>query len=64
MKLIKLKEVMEITSLSKATLYRMIKQGAFPEQLSIGGRAVAWVEDEVLIWIEERVSERDLQLEV
>ncbi|MCL2910535.1 AlpA family phage regulatory protein [Shewanella aquimarina] len=36
MKLIKLKEVMEITSLSKATLYRMIKQGAFPEQLSIG----------------------------
>ncbi|ABO23128.1 AlpA family transcriptional regulator [Shewanella loihica] len=59
MKLIKLKEVLEMTSLSKATLYRMIKLGAFPEQLSIGGRAVAWVEDEVLNWIEERIAARD-----
>ncbi|MCE9679197.1 AlpA family transcriptional regulator [Shewanella sp. AS1] len=61
MKLIKLKEVMEMTSLSKATIYRMIKQEAFPEKLSIGGRAVAWVESEVQNWILTRIEERDSQ---
>lgn len=48
-----------MTSSSKVTLYRMIKLGAFPEQLLIGGRAIAWIEDEVLTWINERITERD-----
>ncbi|WP_223953842.1 helix-turn-helix transcriptional regulator [Aeromonas caviae] len=42
MKLIKLKDVTEMTTLSKATIYRLIKQGSFPRQISLGPRAVAW----------------------
>lgn len=59
MKLIKLKEVNEITCLTKATIYRMIAEGKFPKQVLLGERSVAWVEKEVLNWIEERIAARD-----
>lgn len=61
MKLIKLKEVIEITCLTKATIYRMIAEGKFPKQVSLGERAVAWVESEVQNWILEKITERDLR---
>ncbi|QYJ77927.1 helix-turn-helix transcriptional regulator [Shewanella acanthi] len=59
MKLIKLKEVIEITCLTKATIYRMIAAGKFPKQVSLGDRAVAWIESEIEGWINERIVERD-----
>lgn len=59
MKLIKLKEVIEITCLTKATIYRMIAEGKFPKQVPLGERSVAWVGEEVLNWIAERIEERD-----
>lgn len=52
MKLIKLKDVTEMTTLSKATIYRLIKQGSFPRQISLGPRAVAWRLSDVVTWIE------------
>lgn len=56
MKLIKLKDVTEMTTLSKATIYRLIKQGAFPPQIFLGPRAVAWRLSDVVAWIEQRSS--------
>ena len=40
------------TSLSKATIYRLMKAGRFPKarQLVPGGRRVAWKEAEVNEW--------------
>jgi len=61
MKLIKLKEVMEMTALARATVYKFIAEGTFPKQVSIGGNCVAWVEQEVLDWIEQRITERDVK---
>ncbi|MBC8674435.1 AlpA family transcriptional regulator [Aeromonas hydrophila] len=54
MKLIKLKDVTEMTTLSKATIYRLIKQGAFPRQIPLGPRAVAWRLSDVVTWIEQK----------
>lgn len=31
----------------------------FPRRVSIGPRAVAWVEQEVLDWVEARIRQRD-----
>lgn len=31
----------------------------FPKTVSLGGRAVGWVEEEVLDWVQARVEERD-----
>ena len=59
MKLIKLQEVIAITCLTKATIYRMIADGTFPKQVSIGERAVAWVDSEVQDWILKKITLRD-----
>lgn len=59
MRLIKLKEVMDCTGLGRSTVYNYIADGAFPKPVSLGARAVAWVEDEVQDWIAARIEERD-----
>ncbi len=58
-RLIRLKQVMEITGLSRSSVYRYIDEGRFPQSVSLGGRAVAWVESEVERWIEEVINQRD-----
>lgn len=57
-KLIRLKEVIQMTGLSRSSIYNYIDKNRFPEQVSLGCRAVAWVESEVHDWIVQRVSER------
>jgi prophage regulatory protein len=59
MRLIKLKEVMDCTGLGRSTIYNHIADETFPKPVSLGARAVAWVEGEVQDWILERVEERD-----
>lgn len=55
-KLIKLPYVESMTGLSKSSIYAMMKAGLFPRNILIGARAVAWVEAEILKWIEEKIS--------
>ncbi|WP_230389316.1 helix-turn-helix transcriptional regulator [Vibrio nitrifigilis] len=45
--LIRLKEVMAMTGLSRSYVYQLIGQGYFPQSISLGARAVAWVQSEV-----------------
>ncbi|MBV7315426.1 AlpA family transcriptional regulator [Shewanella sp. NIFS-20-20] len=63
MKLIKLKDVIASTGLGRSTIYKYIEDGTFPKAVSLGCRAVAWVESEIQEWILERIEERDLQSE-
>ncbi|MDQ2109989.1 AlpA family transcriptional regulator [Vibrio sp. 2017_1457_15] len=53
MRFLKLKEVMEKTALSRSAIYRKMNDGEFPQSVSLGGRAVAWVESEVYEWMEK-----------
>ena len=54
--LARLPEVLEWTGLSKSTIYEMIKAEEFPRQISLGGRAVGWLRDEVEDWVNKRVE--------
>lgn len=63
MRLIRLKEVMAMTGLARATVYKYIKEEMFPASVSLGDRAVAWVESEVEEWILKRIEERDIAIE-
>lgn len=54
--LIKRREVLARTALANSTLYRLMAAGEFPQSIQIGPRAVAWVEEEVDAWIEERIE--------
>ncbi|PCC14257.1 AlpA family transcriptional regulator [Pseudoalteromonas sp. JB197] len=58
MRLIKLKEVIQKTSLGRSTIYEFMTKGTFPKQVSLGAKSVAWVEAEVDEWIEEKVRGR------
>lgn len=50
-RIIRLPEVKTKTGQSRSTIYERIKQGAFPAPISIGGRNVGWLENEVDDWI-------------
>ena len=58
-RLIKLKEVMNLTALRRSTIYKKMKEGAFPKSVSLGDRAVAWIEREIEDWIEEIIAQRE-----
>ncbi|WP_031392952.1 helix-turn-helix transcriptional regulator [Sphingomonas sp. STIS6.2] len=55
-RLLKLAQVIEITGLSKAMVYRLVSQAKFPKPCKPGGIATRWVESEVRAW---RVSVED-----
>ncbi|WP_082970001.1 MULTISPECIES: helix-turn-helix transcriptional regulator [Aeromonas] len=58
MKLLKLKAVIAMTSLSKASVYRQMKAGKFPASVNVGPRSVAWVSSEIESWIEGKINLR------
>jgi prophage regulatory protein len=57
-RLLRLPEVKRRTGLSRSSIYGQISNGTFPHSVSIGARAVAWVEDEVEEWINQRIDDR------
>lgn len=61
MKVIRLKKVIEVTGLARATMYKYIAEGLFPKPIPLGERCVGWLESEVQDWILARIEKRDLQ---
>ena len=59
MRILKLKEVLNRTGLGKTTLYALIGNGDFPQQIPLGLRAVGWLESEVDAWILEKIESRN-----
>jgi len=55
-RLLRLKQVVEMTTLSIPTIYRLIKKGKFPRQRKIAERSTRWVESEVLEYINDVVD--------
>ena len=48
------------TGLSRSTIYLRISSGTFPAPVSLGGRAVGWIEAEVHAWLTARIAQRRL----
>ena len=57
--MIKLKDVQKITGLSRSSIYSYIEKGVFPIQVKLGQRSVAWIDQEIIAWLESRISARD-----
>jgi len=53
-KYLKLKQVMEITTLSCATIYRLMAKQRFPANIRLSPQRVAWDEKEILQWVDHR----------
>ena len=58
-RLIRLNTVIEMTTLSVPTIYRLMKNGLFPKQIMISQRSARWSESEVLEYINEKFKLRE-----
>lgn len=54
--IIRLPQVIARTGLSRSTIYAYIKGGQFKAPISLGARAVGWLESDVSDFIEARIQ--------
>lgn len=60
-RILRIKQIPEITGLSRSYIYHLSAQGKFPRSVPLvpGGVSRGWLRSEVLQWLEQRVAERD-----
>jgi prophage regulatory protein len=54
--ILRLPTVKNRTGLSRSMIYLLMSRGAFPERISLGERAIGFVESEVDDWIAKRIE--------
>ena len=54
-RILRFHQVQARTGLSRSTIYRRLAGGSFPKPLSLGARAVGWIEVVVDEWIRQRI---------
>ena len=54
--ILRLPAVKTRTGLSRSTIYLRISEGNFPKPISLGGRAVGWVESDIQAWLQQKID--------
>jgi prophage regulatory protein len=54
--ILRLPDVIKRTGLSRSSIYLRIKNNQFPRQISLGVKAVGWVESEIQEWIDQHIA--------
>ncbi len=55
---LKLKDVINQTTLSSSTIYRLVQAGEFPKPIKLAAHASGWLESDIEDWIESRQKAR------
>ena len=55
-KFLRLAEVQRRVPYSRSSIYQLASQGKFPKPVSLGARAVAWLESDIDAWIDSRIE--------
>ena len=53
-RLLRRRQVEEITGMSRSTIYKMMQNGEFPRPVRIGPAAVRWRASDITAWVETR----------
>ena len=53
-RILRLPDVKARTGLSRSSIYAYIKDGSFPQHISLGERSVGWYESEIDGWVASR----------
>ncbi len=56
-KILRIKQIVEITGLGRSTIYEHMAIGLFPSPIKIGKRAVGWLDSDISAWIAACVSQ-------
>ena len=59
MRILSKRQLKELVRYSPQHVARLEKAGAFPKRVTLGPNRVGWIEDEVLIWLQERITRRE-----
>jgi len=54
--ILRLPAVQDRTGLSRSTIYLRISEDNFPRPISLGGRAVGWIEAEINDWLNQQIK--------
>lgn len=54
--ILRLPAVKARTGLSRSTIYLRMSRGSFPKPITLGGRAVGWIEAEVNDWLKQQIE--------
>lgn len=54
--ILRLPAVKTSIGLSRSTIYLRVSQGRFPKPVSLGGRAVGWLETEIQEWLQQQIE--------
>jgi prophage regulatory protein len=57
MEILRVEEVANYLSLSKATIYRLIKSGDFPPSIKLSTRRVGWKKETVDAWLDKLMAQ-------
>ena len=57
--LIRIKEVMSMTGLSRSSIYTYKNKGEFPSPIQLSSRSVAWVRVDVEQWVLDKINNRE-----
>ena len=56
-KILRLPEVKHSVGLSRSSIYLRVANGDFPKPISLGGRAIGWLEADIQEWLEHKCKE-------
>ena len=56
-KIYRLKNVIEVTGMSRSTIYRLMGQDRFPKPIKLSQRIIGFLEEDIDQWIQERYQE-------
>ena len=54
MKILRIQDVINVTGLSRTTVWRLERRGDFPRRLILGQNSCGWVAQEIQDWIASR----------
>ena len=55
---LRLRQVQTKLGLARSTIYLKIKEESFPKPISLGSRAIGWIESEIDAWLASRMELR------
>ena len=58
-KIYRLPEVMDMTGLSRSSIYLRVSTDEFPKPVKIGRRAIGWPEDSIIAWQAKMMEAQD-----
>jgi prophage regulatory protein len=58
-KMYRLTEVMNMTGLSRSSIYLRVSTDEFPKPVKIGRRAIAWPEESIIAWQAKMMEAQD-----